>query len=111
MLETATHVKALFTKLDQGGFFYRYRVSEEDNSDQLEALFFAHPQSIQDFKNNFDVLMLDNTFKTNEYNIPLCNIVGTTGMNTTIQLGLAFIPKQDEKAFFWIFMQVQDLFT
>lgn len=103
-LSSSTRIEALYAKMDSFGYYHDAKIDEEDH---LEALFYSHPQSIKDFADNFDILMLDNTFKTNKYNIPVCNIIGVMGMNTTIQFGLAFMPTQDEAAFFWVLQQIQ----
>jgi len=47
---------------------------DEDN--RVKAVLFAHPRSLKYLKYYSDVLILDCTYKTNKYNMPLLDIVG-----------------------------------
>lgn len=58
-----------------------------------------HPQSLKNFALNPDVLMFDSTYKTNIYGSPLLNLVGSSCMNTTIQVRLALLNGQREADF------------
>ena len=44
--------------------------------DKISNLFIAYPESIQLALNNQDVMLVDNTYKTNKYDMPLLNIIG-----------------------------------
>jgi hypothetical protein len=78
---TRTVVEALFDDLKKLEFHFRYSVNEEDNS--LEKLLIIHPKSIELLRRHPDVVLLDCTYKTNKYNLPLVNIAAASGMNTT----------------------------
>lgn len=108
--ELASHTKweALEKRMKDKGYWYVPDI--DDSTDRLTKLLFINPDCLEIFKENFDTIILDNTYKLNEYNIPVCNIIGSTGMNTTIQLGLAFMTQQDEPAFTWVFSQFRKLF-
>lgn len=108
--ELASHTKweALEKKMKDRKYWYASDI--DDTTDRLTKLLFVNSDCLEIFKANFDTIILDNTYKLNEYNIPVCNVIGSTGMNTTIQLGLAFMTHQDEPAFTWIFNQFRRLF-
>lgn len=43
--------------------------------------------------------MIDNTFKTNCYNVFIADIIEVIGMNITIQLDFAFFLLQDQPSY------------
>ena len=43
---------------------------------RVEALFIACPSSIKHLQNNQDVILVDNTYSTNRFNMPLMNTIG-----------------------------------
>jgi hypothetical protein len=56
-----------------------------------------HPTAIDLWKKNPDVLLLDCTYKTNRFNMPLLNICGITGNNKTPQFTLCFLSSELEE--------------
>ena len=48
-----------------------------------------------------DVILIDNTYKTNRYKMPLLNIVGITNLNTTFISGIAFLGGEEEADYLW----------
>ena len=81
-LATQTSTEALLSMLSQHGFHFRYTVHDETR--QLRHLFWAHPETTRWYKQHPDVLILDCTYKTNKYDMPLLNIVAMTGMNSIL---------------------------
>jgi hypothetical protein len=60
-------------------------------SSRLDIFFFAHLASIKLLENHLDVLLIDCTYKTNRFNMPLLNICRATGNNMIPQLAVAFL--------------------
>lgn len=91
-LQGKSVVEALFCELEDGGYYYAHKSFPEghEKAGTLSHLLIIHPRSLAIYKENFDVLILDCTYKTNRYNYPLLDLVGCTGMNTTFNLGLCF---------------------
>lgn len=87
-LRDRTRVEQLFDKLNEHQFEYFY---EKDYAGTLKYLMFFHPNSIRQMKAHPDILGLDCTYSTNQYNLPLLNIVGVSAQNTTIQVGIALL--------------------
>lgn len=89
-----------------GALFYRHRTDEEGH---VIYLFMAHPRSIELFCKYHDILLLDCTYRTNRYKIPLLNIVSCTGMNTTIQLALVFLCSETKNDYIWALTILQKM--
>lgn len=71
-----------------------YKINPQNN--RLTHLFFAHPTSIEILQKNHDVMLLDCTYKTNKFKLPMLNIVFVTGVHTTINLGFCFMNSEKE---------------
>jgi MULE transposase domain len=57
----------------------------------LEALFWAHPAAVKIWKEHPDIVLIDCTYKTNRFRMPLLNICAVTGNKKTVQIGLCFL--------------------
>jgi hypothetical protein len=53
------------------------------------------------WKEHPDILLLDCTYKTNRFNMPLLNICSITGNNMVIQIGLVFLSSEKEADYNW----------
>ncbi|KAI0992943.1 hypothetical protein K3495_g15241 [Podosphaera aphanis] len=108
-LEGNSKLMAPLKDLEKEGFYYRIKKEGEEDSDDEEIessrtvsstyilthLYIAHPQSIEMYKNNHELLLLDCTYCKNRFSMPYLNFCGKTGNNSTLQICLAFLP--DEK--------------
>ena len=63
---------ALILDLKARGIHYEIRPGEDDRT---KHLFIACPESIRLALNNQDVVLIDNTYKTNKFDIPLLHII------------------------------------
>ena len=95
-LETRTIIEALFKRLDDGGYFYRFRIDPEQH---VEALSIIHPDAFPFLKDCPYVLGIDCTFKTNRYNRKLLNMIGVTNENKAIPAAIAVMPGVKEEDF------------
>lgn len=91
------------------------QVMKEDNitftakynvNNHLTHFFIITPFGIKLFKKNCDVFILDSTYKTNQFGMPLLQVVGCTSMNTTFQVCLCFIRKEKEGDYQWAMEQL-----
>jgi hypothetical protein len=78
---------------ERENFWSRWSVDDEFH---CNLLFMAHRKMIKLYRRHPDVLLLDCTYKTNRFNLPLLNICGVTRNNENIPLALVFI--ENEKA-------------
>ncbi|KAG5544831.1 hypothetical protein RHGRI_017326 [Rhododendron griersonianum] len=64
-------------------------------------LFFAHPSSIALTKSYPYVFVMDCTYKTNKYKMPLLDIVGVSSFNGSFYSCFAFMQKEEEGDYVW----------
>lgn len=103
-----TAVDAALRRLESSNFFYEYDTEDsfieaevnselmsraQNESKRLRRLFVAYPNSVQLFQRFHNVILLDNTYKTNKYGKPVLNICGS---NQTIQITLTFLVGESE---------------
>jgi hypothetical protein len=67
----------------------------------VERLFFAHPTGLSLARQYPEVFVLDNTYKTNMYGMPLFHIVGITSTNTSFSAGFCFLRTEDSLNYAW----------
>ena len=91
---------------DTESWFVRYY----PHSGLVKRLFFVSQLSEQILKISWDVILLDCTYKTNHYRMPLCVISGVTGLNTSFYIGFAFVSSETYTDYCWVlFCQVDML--
>jgi hypothetical protein len=78
-------------------------------SKRLERLFFAHPEAVELWKQHPDVILMDCTYKTNRFRMPLLNICAVTGSKKTIQIALCFLSGEKEGSYQWAMECLQEL--
>jgi hypothetical protein len=64
---------ALIQHLRDTGIHFKINIT---SNNRTQHLFFAYPQSIQLAQANQDVVLVDNTYKTNKFDMPLLYIIG-----------------------------------
>jgi hypothetical protein len=72
-------IDALFLYLENKGTYCRPLVNQlldDLGASRLEGLFIACPESIQHLQSHHDVLLIDNTYSTNRFGMPLMDIIG-----------------------------------
>jgi hypothetical protein len=95
-----TAVQWLYDTLQELRWFCRFD-TDPNVPNRVTRIFFAHPGSVQLLKGNPDVILLDCTYKTNRFNMPLLNICGVTGNNMTPQIAMAFLSGEKEVDYGW----------
>ncbi|MCL7029427.1 hypothetical protein MKW94_007850 [Papaver nudicaule] len=88
-----------------------YIVRKRTNMGQeVTDLFFAHPQ-FADLANTFhDFVILDNTYKTNLYDMPLLNVVSHTSTRAQFTVALCFMQFEREDNFVWALEKLKELY-
>ncbi|GAU10431.1 hypothetical protein TSUD_419180, partial [Trifolium subterraneum] len=79
----------------------RERTVGDGESKTIQDFFWAHPESVKLFNTFPTVLMMDSTYKTNKYKMPLFEIVGVTSTEDSFNVGFAFIANEKEDNFIW----------
>nr|XP_043616205.1 protein FAR1-RELATED SEQUENCE 5-like [Erigeron canadensis] len=91
-------INALFEELEKAGFTYDI---VHDLDGRITRLFIAHPLSIKLAKHFSSTFVMDCTYKTNKYNMPLLDIIGISCFSTTFYSGFVFLEKEDEENYVW----------
>lgn len=74
---------------------------KKDKEGYIEFFIFAHPESIQ-YANRYNrVFVLDCTYKTNRYGMPLLHIIGVSPSNTTFSIAFCFMQNEQEESYKW----------
>ncbi|GAU50446.1 hypothetical protein TSUD_409530 [Trifolium subterraneum] len=79
----------------------RERTVGDGESKTIQDFFWAHPESVKLFNTFPTVLMMDSTYKTSKYKMPLFEIVGVTSTEDSFNVGFAFIANEKEDNFIW----------
>ena len=99
--------QALMQYLNGEDWFMAYEVNEEG---LLTHLFFCRASFKKILKHNYEVLLIDATYKTNQYKIPLVIITGCTALNTTFYVGFAFVRGEKTPDYTWVLTQIKALY-
>lgn len=67
---------------------------QKDEQNRVNHLMFLNRQVLEVFCQNHNILLLDCTYKTNRYWMPLLNMVFVTNMHTMMNLGFGFMSKE-----------------
>ena len=80
---------------------------------RITRLFLAHFPTVRELlANNYQVITLDCTYKTNRYKMPLLNIVGETCLGTSFNVGSCFLCGETQADYEWALRAgLQSLFT
>jgi len=89
----------LISKLEENKYVYFIR--EKCDNDTIQDIFCTHPQSVRLFNNFPTVLIMDSTYKTNVYRMPLFELVGVTSSDMTCSVDFAFMTAEKEDNFMW----------
>jgi hypothetical protein len=78
-------------------------------SNALTRLFFIHPRAVDMWKQHPNVLLLDCTYKTNRFNMPLLNICAISGNNRVTQVGLVLLSGEKKGDYRWACQQLRNV--
>ena len=74
----------------------------EGNTHRLSHLFFSHTESLRLLTLKHEVLILDCTYKTNRFNMPLLEITGITSLGYNFWVAFCFLHSEKEGDFVWV---------
>ncbi|KAG6990012.1 PKS-NRPS hybrid synthetase [Fusarium oxysporum f. sp. conglutinans] len=100
-------IHALADELNKEGFWSRICL---DDKGVVTAVIFAHPDSLLYVKSYPEVLIMDCTYKTNKYKMPLLDIVGIDACQKTFCVAFAFLSGEEEADFNWALTRLRSLF-
>jgi MULE transposase domain len=94
LLEGRSPIEAMLHELETGSFEFNYQLDQDGH---ITLLFFAHPESLLLLKRYPEVLLMDCTYKTNRFHMPLLDILGSTGLNRTFFAAFVFLSGETEE--------------
>ncbi|KAL7208658.1 hypothetical protein ACSBR1_030404 [Camellia fascicularis] len=71
------------------------------DTETVTDLFFAHPTSLKLLRAFPKVLLMDCTYKTNRYRLPLLEIASVTSTNMTFSVAFAYLQYEKEDNYTW----------
>jgi len=104
---STTEMQELFQKFEENNNVFNYRTVS--GSKTVQNLFFAHPESVKLFNTFPTVLVMNSTYKTNRYKMPLFEIVGLTSTEMTYNAKFAFLTREKEDNFTWALQECANL--
>ena len=92
---------------------YQFDVETQiiDGRTHLRSLFFIHPSSLALLEQAPDVLLMDCTYKTNKFGMPLLHIVGKNGLDKNFTIAFCFLSKEDEGSYKFALCQLQKIYA
>ncbi|CAK8562804.1 unnamed protein product [Lathyrus sativus] len=94
-----SEMQKLLKFLDDNNYVSKYQKCEDGVI--VRDIFWIHPHSIK-LSNTFPiVLIIDSTYKTNKYRLPLLDIISVTSTEKTYFVGFAFLEREKKENVTW----------
>ncbi|XP_074265911.1 protein FAR1-RELATED SEQUENCE 5-like [Silene latifolia] len=77
--------------------------------DKLTHVFMAHPEAVKMFRSYYYVVLIDSTYKTNEYRLPLVEMVGVTPVGKSFVIAYALVKHESENGYLWVLRKLKAL--
>lgn len=97
--EGKSPMQVLMSRLHHNGYIYEFTTT---GFNELENLFFVHRTSFDIWRAFPHVLMIDATYKTNQYKMPFVQIVGVTSTKKTFSIAFAFMHNEKTVNYTWV---------
>jgi hypothetical protein len=107
-LDGRSSIEALLDELSTPDWIFDVTL---DANNHVQSLFFAHEKQVKLFHANPDILMMDCTYRTNRYRLPLLHILGYTSLGTFFSVGFCFLRQETEIAYHWAIATFRRLIT
>src|ERR1044072_6748584 len=98
-----TEMQYLMQMLERDKYVYWH--TKDDETLVMETIFWAHPRAIELFNLFPTVVLIDSTYKTNQYGFPLLAMVGMTLTCLTFSIGFAFMTSEKTHDVAWTLLQ------
>ncbi|POW15424.1 hypothetical protein PSHT_07088 [Puccinia striiformis] len=93
-----TPIEALLCILKETNWLWDIKTT---STGQVQNLFFTHPGSIHLARINHHVALLDSTYKTNKYKLPLLHVIGQAASNQSFSIAFCFLTYEDDENYLW----------
>ncbi|KAL6513162.1 hypothetical protein OROGR_020648 [Orobanche gracilis] len=102
-----TQMQHLLKLLQDDGYFTLSRLDDESNV--VKDIFWAHPTAVKLLNKFSIVLILDTTYKTNRYRMPLLEIVGQTSTEKNFTVAFCYMECEKHSNYLWALQQLRVL--
>ncbi|XP_058217285.1 protein FAR1-RELATED SEQUENCE 4-like [Rhododendron vialii] len=89
----------ILNELNEKHYIYNYLTNEHTN--EIIDILWVHPTSLELSVNFPSALIIDATYKSNEYRIPLLEVVGITSTIKTYSLMFAYLNNETKERLIW----------
>jgi hypothetical protein len=93
-----TPLEFLRETLQSNNWRYTFK---QDTEGHILFFMFAHPESIRLANQYNRVFLLDCTYKTNRYKMPLLHIIGLSPSNSSYSIAFCFMQNEQEESYKW----------
>ncbi len=93
-----TPIQALVQEFQVEDFVYAYKT---DSIGHITRLFFAAHTSLSLFSRYPEVILLDCTYNTNRFHMPLLTLIGISGVDKSFYVAFASLKSDKEEDFSW----------
>ncbi len=100
-------IEALVELISCFDYFSKVRLVEG----AIDCVFFMHQSSVSMCQMFGMVFLLDCTYKTNKFGMPLLNVVGITSTYAMFNASFAFLHAENEEAYAWVLEQFSKVVT
>ena len=107
-MEDRSSIQHLMKQIKDHGYLQKHRARPQ--STVLSDVGFAHPKSYEILRLFHHVLILDCTYKTNRYCMPLLEAVGVTSVGKNFSIAWVFMNDEKEDSYIWALEFVKSLF-
>lgn len=76
---------------------------------QPQYIFWTYRWCLEEWRNNWEVLSFDDTYKTNRFNMPLAQVTGVTCVNTTFNIAWCLMRDEKEDSHRWFLSRLQEI--
>ena len=108
VLGPLTPIQALIREFDEKDWVYNF---QQDIHQQITHLFFIKGSSQTLLIDNHEVLIMDCTYKTNRYKMPLLVISGQTALHTTFYVAFCFLITETAVDYIWALQQLKEVYS
>ena len=81
----------------------------KDQKDRVTHLFFSRKSCHETLKENWEVLIMDCTYKTNRYRLPLLIIYGVNALGGCFYVAFCFLAAEQEEDYLWALHRYRDM--
>ncbi|OAV84960.1 hypothetical protein PTTG_30915, partial [Puccinia triticina 1-1 BBBD Race 1] len=98
-LDGRSPTEALLCILKESNWLVDVKVSP--NTGAILSIFCAHPGSVHLARINHHVALMDSTYKTNKYDLPLLHVIGQAASNRLFTIAFCFMAHEDADSYLW----------